>query len=515
MYSKLLRFASKYWLLLVFLLAKMVIQYVVVNPVYDLHRDEFLHLDQAAHLSAGYISVPPLTSWVSALVFLLGGGVFWIRFFPALFGALTMLFAWVIIDELKGGIYAKILVMSALLFSIFVRLNILFQPNAFDILAWTAAFCFLILYIRREQPVWLFMLVFILVLGMYNKYNVIFLIAGLLTGVLFTGERKILVSKYFWMSCAAGFVLLLPNGIWQITHHFPVLHHMDELKSTQLVNVSAGEFLSGQVMYYIGSLLLIPAALISLVVYKPFRPYRLIGIAYVSVIVFFLLLHGKSYYAAGLYPVLFVFGGLYIERLFSGVWKKIVVGFLILSNIAVFIQTFKLIFPVLTPAGIIAEHANFEKYGMLQWEDGKDHPLPQDFADMLGWREMASKSLAVYVKIPEKERSQTLIFCDNYGQAGALNYYNRKQMPESYAFNTDYVFWIPVMDTIRNVLLVGQPPSEDIIKMFTHFEKLDSVTNTYAREYGTGIFLLYGADPGFTRIFYRERERRITDFDIF
>ncbi|KKX47100.1 hypothetical protein L950_0228290 [Sphingobacterium sp. IITKGP-BTPF85] len=28
---------------------------------------------------------------------------------------------------------------------------------------------------------------------------------------------------------------------------------------------------------------------------------------------------------------------------------------------------------------------------MLTWEDGKEHQLPQDFADMLGWKELAKK----------------------------------------------------------------------------------------------------------------------------
>jgi len=55
-------FFKNYWILFLLVAVKMVLQMLVVNPVYELHRDEFLHLDQANHLAAGYISVPPLTS---------------------------------------------------------------------------------------------------------------------------------------------------------------------------------------------------------------------------------------------------------------------------------------------------------------------------------------------------------------------------------------------------------------------------------------------------------------------
>ena len=95
-------FFKNYWILLLLVLVKFVLQYILVNPVYELHRDEFLHLDQAFHPAAGFISVPPFTSWVSGIIYLLGCGIFWIRFFPALFGSLTLVAIWLIVEELDG-----------------------------------------------------------------------------------------------------------------------------------------------------------------------------------------------------------------------------------------------------------------------------------------------------------------------------------------------------------------------------------------------------------------------------
>ena len=504
-----------YWLLLAFLVGKMILQMMVVNPVYELHRDEFLYLDQAQHLAPGFISVPPLMSWVSVLVFGLGGSEFWVRFFPALFGALTILFSWLMVEELGGRIYSKILICCALLFSVFVRLDILFQPNSFDILTWTAVFYFLVRYLRTQKPLWLFCLVLVFVLGLYNKYNIVFLIVGLLAGILYTRERKVLVSKYFYFGFLLGFLLMLPNVIWQITNNFPVLHHMRALKRTQLDFTSPLGFLMDQLMFVSGSLVLIIAAFVGLAIYKPFKIYRVVGYTYLMVMLIFISLKAKSYYAIGLYPVLLVFGGVYLEAVISIAWKKYIIGFLVLANLVTFMLIYNLVFPVLKPMDIIANKDQFEKLGLLKWNDGKNHHLPQDFADMLGWKEMAAKALAAYEMVPQDEWAQTLIFCDNYGQAGALNYYNRGKMPQAYSFNTDYIFWLPRMKEIKNVVLVGDTPEDNITAMFNGFELVDRVDNKFAIEKNTPVYLLTGASPEFTPGFYKELDQRIAGFDIF
>ncbi len=85
---------KKSLILLGLILIKFVLQYILISPVYDLHRDEYLHLDQANHLAWGYISVPPVTSWIAYMIKLPGNGFFWVKFFPALFGALTIVIVW-------------------------------------------------------------------------------------------------------------------------------------------------------------------------------------------------------------------------------------------------------------------------------------------------------------------------------------------------------------------------------------------------------------------------------------
>ena len=92
-----------------FVILKFLLQYFLISSSYDLHRDEFLHLDQARHLAWGYLSVPPFTSWISCLINILGGSVFGVKFFPALFGALTIVVVWKAVEELRGSLFAFIL----------------------------------------------------------------------------------------------------------------------------------------------------------------------------------------------------------------------------------------------------------------------------------------------------------------------------------------------------------------------------------------------------------------------
>ena len=116
---------KKTLILIGFIIAKFCLQYLLYNSQYDLHRDEYLHLDQADHLAWGFQSVPPFTSWIAYIIKMFGNEIFWVKFFPALFGALTIVTVWKTIEELKGNLFALILASTCLLFSALLRINYL------------------------------------------------------------------------------------------------------------------------------------------------------------------------------------------------------------------------------------------------------------------------------------------------------------------------------------------------------------------------------------------------------
>ena len=96
------------------------------------------------------------------------------------------------------------------------------------------------------------------------------------------------------------------------------------------------------------------------------------------------------------------------------------------------------------------------KTGALKWEDLQNHPLPQDFADMIGWKEMAQKAADVYHALPKEERDNMLIYCRGYYSAGALNYYAKEVgLPEVYSDDASFLFWMPEKYPYKNLLLVA------------------------------------------------------------
>lgn len=500
-------------MLILIVVTKLTLQFLFLNPAYELHRDEFLHLDQAFHPAWGYISVPPLTSWISHLIYLLGGGLFWIRLFPALFGAATIILVWKLTEEMGGQKWACAMATTYLAFSVLLRINLLFQPNSFDILAFTAIFWLAVRYINSSGTRWLYALAVAIALGFYNKYNIVFPVFSLLAAIALTEYRRIFQTKALWQAFALCLILILPNLIWQYQNDFPVIQHMNALNQSQLVHVSRIGFIADQLMYGLLGVITIPA-IGALFFYKPFKKYRFIGIVFVLTIAIYIATRAKSYYAIGLYPVLFAVGSLFIEKILKR-WKAPVMGLMMVTNMVVFAGIAKLLMPVQSPAQIVANRGSYEKMGLLRWEDGKNHQLPQDFADMVGWREMAEKTLIAYRSIPEEELAETIVFCDNYGQTGAVNYYNRGKMAEAYSFNTDYINWLPRKEKITNILLIGEEPGIEIINLFKACKAIGEVTNPYAREKGTKIILLTGAKPEFTGLFYQMAEKRKKTFDIF
>ncbi|WP_176767745.1 ArnT family glycosyltransferase [Daejeonella rubra] len=486
---------KKTLVLIGFIALKFFLQYSLINTEYELQRDEYLHLDQANHLAWGYTSIPPVTSWISTLIFFLGGTVFWIKFFPALFGALTMLVVWKTIEQLKGNIFALSLGSTAVLFSSLLRLNTLFQPNSLDVLCWTTIYFFIIKYFNTEKPKWLYFGAIVFAIGFLNKYNIVFMLAGLFPAILLTPQRTILINKSFYQAILLGLLLILPNLLWQYNNQFPVIQHLKELSDTQLVNVNRWSFLKAQLLFFIGGFFLIIAALYALVFYTPFKKYRTFFWSILFTLLVFISLKAKDYYAIGLYPIYLAFGSVFLADLLKSGRLKYLQPLAVAIPVLFFIPMYNFAFPNKSPEHIIQNPERYKDTGQLRWEDGKDHAIPQDYADMLGWKELAHKTDSIYSTLPEQ--GKTLVLCDNYGQAGAINYYTKKGI-KAVSFNADYINWINLEQQYSNLIRIKYYEEiETELKTSGPYFKTsvlsDSISNPYAREYRTRIYTFTGA----------------------
>ncbi len=499
---------------LLYLLAlfKIVIPYLLQSPIYEPQRDEFLYLAEGHHLAFGYMEVPPMLSIFAWLTNLLGGGMFLIKLWPSLFGAVTFIVAGKIIQSLGGKSFALFLLFLSFVSGVYLRLFFLFQPNPPEVFFWTMIAYSLIRFVQTEKNKWLYVFGVSVGLGMLGKYSVAFFAISAVAGLLFTRYRKIFSNKHFWVASLIGVIIFLPTAFWEFNHHFPVIYHMRQLHKQQLQYVSPTGFLIDQLLMNLSCVIVWLAGLWFVSFNKAGKSYRFLALTYVFTILLLLALQGKNYYALGLYPPLFAFGAYWVEQLTAfrfRIWRYVLVFF----AVAIALLMVPVMLPIFRPEKLAMYYrkTGMEKFGLLKWEDLKNHALPQDFADMLGWEEMAQKMSKAYETLDSKEKKHTILFCDNYGQAGAVSFYAKKyHLPQAYSDNASFLYWLPDTMHIDNLLLLTDDKQEMqhlFIKNFQTAILSDSITNIYAREQGSLIILMKGANESFNEMFRQKIEK--------
>jgi Dolichyl-phosphate-mannose-protein mannosyltransferase len=493
-------------------LIKFMLPFLLQSSYYEPHRDEFLYLAEGHHMAWGFMEIPPLLSVFAWLIHACGDGMFWIKFWPSLFGVFTFIIVAKTIVSLGGKIFAVLLGFFPFITGSYLRIHYLFQPNFLEIFFWTAIAWSMISFIQTQKNKWLYIFGASVGLGMMSKYSVSFFVLSILIGLLLTRQRKIFGNRHLYGAGLLAFIIFLPNLLWQYHHHFPVVYHMKKLQETQLQYVSPASFLIDQLIMNLPCVFIWIAGLVFVSFTRKTNQYRFIGWAYVAVIVLLLLGHGKNYYALGVYPILFAFGAFTLEQLTVARFKILRYVFVLVPVVLGYLFI-PVALPILEPLKLAAlyERRHVDKTGALKWEDLKNHSLPQDFSDMLGWDEMAKKTAAAYNTLDSNEKKTAILFCDNYGQAGAVNYYGSKyKIPAAYSDNASFLYWIPDKFDFDNIILLTDDEQEmqhPFIKNFKSAVLFDSVTSYYAREKGSLIIVLKGADSTFKKFFIEKIEK--------
>ncbi len=477
----------------------------------EYHRDELLYFSLGRHPAAGYATVPPMIGWIAWLMQnLFGYSIFAVRFFPALMGGLMVFLVAAIARELGGSGYSRILAAAGIILAIFgLRTFLLFQPVHIDLMFWTLIFYLIIRYINTSRDSYLILIGIVAGASMLNKYLIGILFAILLLIVPFTQYRGIFRNRKLWYGLLAGLAVFLPNLIWQISNGLPVINHFSELERTQLVNVDRGAFLFEQlVMPGVVSILSV-AGLIYLFVSKKAWKYRFLGIVVISVIITLMLLRGKSYYTQGVFPFLIAAGAVSLENILRKTWSRIII---LLLLILLSLPALPIGIPVFKKEGLIEYFKKISTdFGMdfiCRFEDNTIHSLPQDYADMLGWEELAGIADKAWRMVPDK--SAAFIYCENYGQAGAITIAGRKYgLPEAISFHESFRYWIPECfdPEITAVVYINDEMGEDVKQVFGKITKIGSIANPDAREFGTTVWLCEEPAGSFNT-FWEERVKQ-------
>ena len=432
---------------------------------YGYFRDELYYLANGEHLGWGYVEHPPLIGLIAWLVrATLGTSLAAIRLLPALAGAATVWLAGAMARELGGRRFGQALAAATVaLTPVYLSVFSILSMNAFDVLCWSLGWWLLIRILHGAQPrAWL-LLGAVMGIGLENKISLLLLGAGVLMGLLLARRWNVLRSRWPWFGGALAMLLLVPYLAWQQSTGWPLLEFMDHARRLKNAPMSPLAFVREQVV--LANVLALPvwvAGLGFLLRARETRAVRPLGWAYLGMLAMLLVAgHAKPYYLAPAYTVLLAAGAVAIERWTDrrrgGAALRALVAGLAVAGGVLFAPLAK---PLL-PEGTFVRYA-----AALHLQPGSEERqqlgrLPQFFADMHGWPELAAEVGRVYAALPGTDRTAACIFGQNYGQAGAIDLFGPPLgLPKAISGHNSYFLWGPRNCTGEVMIIIGGDPDE-------------------------------------------------------
>jgi 4-amino-4-deoxy-L-arabinose transferase-like glycosyltransferase len=481
----------------------------VITP-YEFHRDEFLYFSMGTHLRLIHMDFPPMIALLSELLrHTVGVSVLTYRLFPAIVGTGLFALALLCVRALGGGRSALVLTGVAMLSGpLFLRTASLFQPVVLDQLWWTAALYALLRLEQTDDRRWWWVLGLAGGLGLLAKFSILFIGFGVLVGVLLTPRRRALLGPGPWIALVVALVVGSPSLIGQITLDWPLVDQIEPLRQGQLARVTWGEYLGEQPLMTGPAFLLAVAGAVALIGRGPLGRFRSVGLAAVATFLLLGVLRGKPYYAGPVYPMLFAAGAVWVERLSHARIRTAVTLTVGVAAAAYGIITIPLGLPILPPERMARYAAALGVTAVTQTNTGGQLPLPQDYADMLGWREKADAVAMVVASLAPEERGRAVLFGANYGQAGALDLYGRRLgLPPVVALAGSFFLFGPGDHPGDVIVFLGVEPEDLVSITCDSLETPARVTNPWGVEEERDVPVMVCRGPSKTlQEFWRGRQ---------
>lgn len=430
---------------------------------YDLFRDELYFIVCGRHPAFGYADQPPVVPLLAAGFYALGHSVWMVRLPPTLAAATLAWLSVRFVRLIGGGMAAAAgAALCVTIAPILMGIAATFNTTVFEPLAWTLiAFCLARAVLTGDRRVlWLCGLV--AGIDLEIKYALVFWGFSLAVGLAATPERRLLLRKDLWIGIAIAAVIATPSLIWQALHGFPFLELAAAAKYKN-ADTPPVAFLLNQVL--VMGPLLAPVWLAGLVapfVIERLKPLRFVAVGFAVCVVLVMVTHGKDYYLAACYPVLFVIGAVAIAHGVRSAAGRIALAGWAVAAVAFSAWIAPLALPVLPVPQLKTYVAHFPLKPQQQEKGFAGTLLPQVFADQLGWRDFTAEVGGAWQKIPAAERARTSIKVDNYGEAAALDVYGGAYgLPPALSGHNQYYFWGPRGQDPVNLLVVQN-----------HFERL-------------------------------------------
>jgi 4-amino-4-deoxy-L-arabinose transferase and related glycosyltransferases of PMT family len=449
-------------IILLFVLVKFFLQLIaLLQPEFGLFRDELYYLACAKHLAWGFVDHPPfsiavLWAWVS----LAGDSLVSLRVLAALIGTIPIAMAGLITRQLGGEWKAQALACFAVLLApIQIGITSFYSMNAIEyalilVLVWL----FLRIIIEQQSSLWI-LFGALLGIGIMNKHTFAVLAGFLLVGLLLTPSRKEFLKIHFWIGIGAALLIVLPNLIWQISHNFISLEFYENASKFKNVPTPPLKIVLEQLL---SSNLIAGVLWVTGFVWflrgKERSEYRTLGIAFLLMLAMMMAAQSNRADRIALFiPVLVAGGAVIWERLNAKRFMKWLIPVTAFLLLVVGFVSIPIVLPVMSPSST-AEY--LQRIGMQpSFEKGVSAKLTQNFADRFGWKELADSVDAVIQRLPERESGSVLLAGENYGDAGALEYYGRSlNFPQVISGHNSYWLWGAGKE-VEVLIMVGNPRS--------------------------------------------------------
>lgn len=465
------------------------------NSRYGYFRDEFDYIACGRHLAWGYVDQPPMIPFLTRICLaMFGESLRSVRLIPAIAASVMLVQTAAIARELGGKAYA--LFLSAIVVIVapqYLSNGSLLTTNCLEPLLWMGCAYFAILAVKRNDPRYWAWFGVCAGLGLQEKYSIAVFGFAVVIALLLTPERRFLTDKWIWIGGVVAFFIFLPNLLWNIANHWPFVELMRNITADgRDVVLSPWQYFAQQ------TLLMNPCTafvwitgLIAFLFSKRFRQYRFLGIAYLASFAVFVVLHGKNYYLAPVYPMLVAAGAVVIDDAIARgkqAWLKPATAVVLLAGGAVLAP---IVIPVFSPDRFIAYLSKLPIKPPRSEHSHERAALPQHYADQFGWEEIVAKTAEVWNGIPDEKRKNCGIFAQDYGQAGAIDFLGSKYgLPLALSGHQTWWLWGPRGYT-GSCLVVLDDDRETLERKFEEVEFVGrSADNPYALEKEIPFFIV-------------------------
>ena len=417
--------------------------HLVCNLHYGFHGDELYFIICGQHPQWNYVDQPLVAPLLAAASQMFGSSLVLLRAVPALFAGAGIYVTCLIVLELGGAAYAQFLSAIVVFFlPVLTDFGMKLHTDMVGLWSWPLLTLWIVRLTKgANSRLWIAIGV-LMGVSILSKYSVLFFCGHTTVGALtHTGKT----DSLFTLVRRRGIdfrhhrtaVVLVAGPLWIPDARIAACGPARQERNRRPDGLPWTTSLAQR----------FPCAVLDIgLIWLFFRPaVRFLAYGYVLLIAIMIVLHGKHYYPADVYPYLIAAGCVQIEHWTSELRRgRIVIA---AATVLLGLAFFPLVMPVLPEAWLATYHSELLSFlrisrQNIETEHRVAADLPGDFASMHGWTELTAIVNRVYKELPPADQKQAVVLAQNYSQAAAIEFLSKPKLPAISGHN-QYFLWGP------------------------------------------------------------------------